>query len=39
MMLDIVYIAVTLAFFGLMLAYVRGCERLGHDATGEEERS
>jgi hypothetical protein len=38
-MLDIVYIAVTLTFFGLMIAYVRGCERLGREATGEEERS
>jgi len=28
-MLDIIYIAVTVAFFALMLAYVRGCERLG----------
>ena len=37
-MLDIVYIAVTLGFFGLMIAYVRGCERLGREATGEEER-
>jgi hypothetical protein len=35
-MLDVVYIAVTLAFFGLMLAYVKGCERLGKDATGAE---
>jgi len=38
-MLDIVYVAVTLAFFGLMIAYVRGCERLGREAAGEEERS
>jgi hypothetical protein len=30
-MLDVVYIIVTLAFFGLMLAYVRGCARLGKD--------
>ena len=37
-MLDIVYIAVTLAFFGLMLAYVAGCERLGRDGSGEEQR-
>lgn len=35
-MLDIIYIAVTVAFFGLMLAYVCGCERLGQDASGEE---
>jgi hypothetical protein len=37
-MLDVLYIAVTLAFFGLMLLYVRGCEHLGKDATGEGER-
>ncbi len=33
---DLVYLLLTLAFFGLMLAYVRGCERLGRDASGEE---
>ncbi len=38
-MLDVVYVVVTLAFFGLMIAYVRGCERLGREASGEEERS
>jgi hypothetical protein len=37
-MLDIVYILVTLAFFGLMLAYVRGCQHLGKEGTGEEDR-
>jgi hypothetical protein len=37
-MLDVVYIVLTLAFFGLMLGYVRGCEHLGKDAAGEEER-
>jgi hypothetical protein len=37
-MLDLVYIALTLAFFGLMVAYVRGCERLGKDGTSEQER-
>jgi hypothetical protein len=37
-MLDLVYILVTLAFFGLMLAYVVGCERLGRDGSGEEQR-
>lgn len=35
-MLDIIYIAVTVAFFALMLAYVRGCERLGREETGED---
>jgi len=37
-MLDVVYILVTVAFFALMLAYVRGCELLGRESTGEEER-
>ena len=31
-MLDAVYVAATAAFFALMLAYVRGCARLGGDA-------
>lgn len=35
-MLDILYIVVTLVFFGLMLAYVSGCERLGREDTGED---
>jgi hypothetical protein len=34
--LDATYVIVTIAFFGLMLAYVRGCERLGRDTTGED---
>lgn len=37
-MLDVVYSLVTLAFFALMLAYVRGCEKLGEDGTGEADR-
>ena len=37
-MRDVLYVLVTIAFFGLMLAYVRGCERLGKDGTGESER-
>ena len=37
-MRDVAYILLTLAFFGLMLAYVRGCEMLGRESTGEEER-
>ena len=28
-MLDVAYLLTTIAFFGLMLAYVRGCEALG----------
>lgn len=35
-MLDIAYIALTVGFFALMLAYVRGCEKLGHRQEGEE---
>ncbi len=37
-MLDLVYILLALGFFGLMLAYVSGCERLGRNSTGEEDR-
>jgi hypothetical protein len=37
-MLDLIYILVTLAFFGLMVAYVHACEKLGQDGTGEEDR-
>ena len=37
-MLDVVYVIGTVAFFGLMLAYVRACERLGHDAEHREDR-
>jgi hypothetical protein len=35
-MLDIAYIALTVVFFALMLAYVRACERLGHRQEREE---
>lgn len=35
-MADLVYIVVTVAFFGLMVLYIRGCERLGR---GEGEGS
>jgi hypothetical protein len=34
---DAIYVAATIAFFALMLAYVRGCERLGREASGEKE--
>jgi hypothetical protein len=37
-MLDVVYVLVTVAFFGLMMAFLRGCERLGREGTGEERR-
>jgi hypothetical protein len=36
LMLDITYIALTVAFFALMLAYVRGCEKLGQRQQDEE---
>jgi len=32
-MMDLIYVAITIAFFALMIAYVRGCERLGRDAS------
>jgi hypothetical protein len=35
-MLDVVYIAVTLGFFALMLAYIRGCEALGREDANKE---
>lgn len=34
-MLDVIYVAVTVAFFALMLAFVRGLERLGRDTATE----
>jgi len=37
-MLDFAYVAGTVAFFALMLAYVRGCAALGKE-TGEERES
>jgi hypothetical protein len=38
-MIDLVYVAVTAAFFALMLLYVGACARLGRDAErGREER-
>jgi hypothetical protein len=35
-MRDVAYIALTLVFFALMLAYIRGCERLGRRQEGEQ---
>jgi len=32
-MIDFVYVLATVAFFALMLVYVRACERLGRDTT------
>ena len=37
-MLDVVYLAGTVGFFALMLAYVRGCARLGGAAPEENAR-
>ena len=30
-MIDVLYVLGSVGFFALMLAYVRGCERLGRD--------
>jgi hypothetical protein len=38
-MLDLLYVLGTVAFFWLMIAYVRGCESLGHDSEHVEERT
>ena len=35
-MLDFLYVAITVAFFGLMLAFIRGLEILGRDAAIED---
>ena len=35
-MLDLIYILLTIVFFGLMLGYVRGCERLGRDTSSDD---
>lgn len=37
-MLDIAYIALTVAFFAAMLAYTRGCEALGRAAQQDAEQ-
>jgi hypothetical protein len=34
---DVLYIAATLAFFALMLAFVKACERLGREPARERE--
>ncbi len=38
-MLDLLYVAGTIAFFALMIAYVRACESLGarHDADEQSQ--
>lgn len=37
-MIDLAYVLGTVAFFALMLAYVRGCERLGRAAAADGAR-
>jgi hypothetical protein len=36
-MIDLIYILATVAFFALMLIYVRACERFGRDTTDHTE--
>lgn len=38
-MIDLAYVLGSAAFFALMLAYVRGCERLGGAAAAEGARA
>ena len=38
-MLDAAYIALTVVFFALMIAYVRACERLGKPQDSEDRSS
>ena len=35
-MIDLIYIATTVAFFALMLAYVAACRRLGRAGSAEQ---
>lgn len=35
-MMDIVYVAATVAFFALTLAYVRACAALGRSSNADE---
>jgi hypothetical protein len=34
-MIDFIYVIATIAFFGLMLLYVRACERIGRMSPDE----
>jgi len=34
-MIDLIFIAATLAFFALMLAYAKGCKALGRDRSND----
>jgi hypothetical protein len=33
---DVVYVAITLIFFALMIAYGRGCKALGNDSSTDK---
>ncbi len=37
-MVDVLYVAIIVGFFALMLAYVKSCESLGQEETSETER-
>jgi hypothetical protein len=37
-MKDVVYVAIVVAFFALMLAYISGCVALGKEESSETER-
>lgn len=36
-MIDLGYVALTLLFFGLMIAYANGCQALGRDALTDRD--
>ena len=38
-MIDLLYVLGTVAFFGLMLAYIRACQGLGRDGAPGEDRT
>ena len=35
---DVVYVGIVVAFFALMLAYIRGCVALGQEESTDTER-
>jgi hypothetical protein len=37
-MYDLLYVAATIAFFALMLAFVKACQRIAGDVVHEERR-
>lgn len=36
---DVIYVAVVVAFFALMLAYIKGCVALGQEEASNAERA